>query len=369
MPSRTFLFAGGGTGGHIYPGLAIAERLVEADPDVRCFFLCSERAIDDNILKSEKLAGEPVEYRSIPAKPFSISPIRLARFFGGWGSSIRIVRGTIVAARQRAVTLVAMGGFVAAPAAQAARVESVPITLVNLDAVPGKANRWIAKHADSCFTSAPVRDVRWQRVPPIVRKAAVAPFDPATCRKRLGLDPSCRTILVTGASLGASSINQFILTLVQKQPGVLLRDGWQVIHQTGKSEVDSTRAAYQRAGVRALVEPFYREIGIVWGAADCALSRAGAGSVAEAWANRVPTMFLPYPFHKDQHQRHNAVPLVEAGAAMLETDRVNPDSNIVALLGSLLRLLDHEQRRRMRDAFGGLGPANGAEAIANALLA
>jgi UDP-N-acetylglucosamine--N-acetylmuramyl-(pentapeptide) pyrophosphoryl-undecaprenol N-acetylglucosamine transferase len=111
-------------------------------------------------------------------------------------------------------------------------------------------------------------------------------------------------------------------------------------------------------------------MGVAWGAADAALSRAGAGSVAEAWCNRVPTLFMPYPYHKDQHQRLNVARLVEAGAGIVCEDQVDRDSNINRNGAALLALVtDVEKRAAMREALIKLGPADGASRVAETLLA
>jgi UDP-N-acetylglucosamine--N-acetylmuramyl-(pentapeptide) pyrophosphoryl-undecaprenol N-acetylglucosamine transferase len=365
MSLRTFLFAGGGTGGHIYPALAIAEQFAGA-PSVDWRVLCSPRPLDAEILR-----GEQAPFSVIPARPFGLSPKTLLRFLWGWGDSVRAARACIREAKaQGEAHVIAMGGFVAAPVVRAARVERVPITLVNLDAVPGRANRWIARHAEACFTAATLAGVDWTSVPPIVRRAALAPGPPTHCRRSLGLDPGRPTLFVTGASQGARSINDLMAALLREHRQTFVQGGWQVIHQTGKGEVDATRRAYADAGVPAMVQPYFKAMGMPWGAADLAISRAGAGSVGEAWANRVPTIFFPYPFHKDQHQEQNAKPLSSIGAASILRDLVDPAPNARAHAPAIVELLTSDAKReRMRAAFANLPPADGAARIAGALLA
>lgn len=364
MPSRTFLFAGGGTGGHIYPALAIAEQFAGA-PDVRWSVLCSLRPLDAEILSDEHAPFSP-----LPARPFGLSPRTFLRFLWNWGDSVRAARQSIAEARRLGpVHVVAMGGFVAAPAVRAARAERVPVTLVNLDAVPGRANRMIAKSASACFTAAHVDSSNWTFIPPIVRRAALAPGSPQHCRKALGLDPDRPTLFVTGASQGARSINDLLAALIREHRETFLTHRWQVIHQTGKGEVDTTRQAYADAGVPAVVGPYFKAMGLPWGAADLAISRAGAGSVAEAWANSVPTLFFPYPYHKDQHQRENAKPLIEAGAALLLNDFIDAARNTRDHAPAILNLLQRaDERTRMRSAFATLPKADGAVRVASFLL-
>ncbi len=361
----TFIFAGGGTGGHLFPGLAIAEQLAArcGRASVKAVFACSTRPLDAEILRAQA-----VEFEPIPAEPFGVSPRRLLKFAGAWGGSVRAARALLRrAAASGPVHLVAMGGFVAAPCVQGARAERVPVTLVNLDAVPGRANRWIARHAQAIFSSAEVTDPGWTIVPPIVRLQAVPPGPPEHCRERLHLDPGRSTLLVTGASQGARSINDFLMAMVGRSRETFA--GWQVVHQTGKGESDRVREAYRAAGVPALVAPFLDDMGAAWGAADLAVSRAGAGSVAEAWAAGVPTIFMPYPYHRDQHQRVNARPLEQRGAAAICTDVIDGAANAEQCGPLLAELLTSRAARdRMRGALRALGPADGAGRIAGALL-
>ncbi len=376
---RAYLFAGGGTGGHLFPGLAIAERVFELEagrgadrPEI--LFLCSNRAIDAKILGAASIGGASVRYVATIAAPFVVSPRGMVRFLGGWGPTIRQARGAIRAMRAHAeVRVVALGGFVAAPCVQAARAERAPVTMLNLDAVPGLANRWISKRAGAVYSSAQVDDPiskgerHWVLVPPIVRGEAIAPGDAGHCRRELGLDPTMPTLAVTGASQGARSINRLMEEIVRSRRDAL--SGWQVFHQTGKDEVERTRAMYAGAGVPARVESFIASMGLVWGAADLAVSRAGAGSVAEVWANRVPTVFMPYPYHKDQHQRVNARVLEACGGALVAEDMIEPGLNMDGAGAAIMEMLaDAGRRSAMREAIGGLGPADGAMRVARAIV-
>jgi len=247
----TILFAGGGTGGHLFPALAIAEQVIDLAPGTRIRFLCSDRPLDAEILGAERLAGAPVEYQVIPAKPFGARPMTLAKFAWSWGGAVRAGRAAIGAAKKDgAVWVVAGGGFVAAPVVQAARAEKVPVLMLNLDAVPGRANRWIAGHAERVVTTTQVvghgpeaggRATQWEMIPPIVRRAAVCSCSQAECRAALGLAPDRPTIFVTGASQGAQSINRFMGALARRHADELQRGGWQILHQTGK--IDERGAA------------------------------------------------------------------------------------------------------------------------------
>lgn len=373
----TFLFAGGGTGGHLYPGLAIAEELRARAPEARCLFVCSDRPLDAKILSA---AG--VEFVPAPAKPFGVLPRALLRFARSWGPSVRLGRRLIADVRgmgfpahvpsshglESPCHIVAMGGFVAAPIAQAARAEKAPLTLVNLDAVPGKANSWIARHADRVLAVAGSRGYPdWESIRPIVRAGAVAQRSAAECRTALGLEAGRRALFVTGGSQGADSINALMTALVGARPEIF--SGWQVLHQSGEKSEREVQAAYDAAGVPARVMAFCSDMGLAWGAADLSLGRCGAGAVAEVWANSVPAVFLPYPYHRDEHQRLNAEPLARAGGAKIVTDRIRPDLNLEPV-GRILAelLLEPERLVLMRQALRALGPADGAAAVASRLL-
>jgi len=358
-------FAGGGSGGHLSPGLAIAERLLAVAPEVPSIFLCSDRAVDAMMLGE---AG--ARFLPMPAKPPSLRPLKLLRFLRSWKASVRAADEAMRANRVRHV--VSLGGFVSAPVVRRARALGVAVTLLNLDATPGRANRSVARWATQVWSAVRAKGLpRWNGAVTgfPVRRSAIAPGDAAACRAELGLEPTRHTLLVTGASQGASSLNRFMPHFAERQAALL--SGWQVLHLSGtmpESELAALRARYAKAGVRAVVLPFLHRMGLAWGAADVALTRAGANSVAEAELNGVPCLFVPYPYHRDLHQRENARELVEAGAAAIALDAIEPEANM-AVMGRLLEslLTDGPARDRMLAALRARPRVDAADAIARRL--
>lgn len=364
MNPRSYIFAGGGTGGHIYPAIAIAEELERSAPATRSVFICSDRAIDRAVLD-----GAGRGRVAIPARPFGLTPIRFIKFVGRWGECVREGRRVIRAERSGGFepTVVATGGFVGPPVVQAARAERARVALVNLDATPGRANVWIARRADAALSTYGIPDrPEWAPIGPIVRGSARAPGDPRTCRSMLGLDPDRPVLAVLGGSQGAGTINAAMVELAQRSPSPLA--AWQVVHQTGEREAASVREAYARAGAAAIAEAFFDPIGPVWGSADLVIARAGAGTVAEAWANSTPAVFMPYPFHRDGHQAVNAGPLVRAGAAVIVDDAADARINADRLAATLAELKPGGAALgRLHDSFRKLGAVDGAAAAARAL--
>jgi UDP-N-acetylglucosamine--N-acetylmuramyl-(pentapeptide) pyrophosphoryl-undecaprenol N-acetylglucosamine transferase len=251
---------------------------------------------------------------------------------------------------------------------QAARVERAKVIAINLDASPGKANRWIASRAHVRLSTTRDAGPMWTTIPPIVRRDALAPGGVGACRRHLALREDVRTLLVTGGSLGAESLNAFLAAFVESDRGAKALRGWQILHQTGPKMTEDLRAAYARAGVVARVDSYLDTMGSAWGAADLCVCRAGAGNVSESWANRVPCLFMPYPYHKDAHQELNARRLGEGGR--ITKDHVDARANMNDAGAALEQLLTNEgARSAMRAALAALGPADGSQQASRAVLA
>lgn len=364
-------FLGGGSGGHIYPALAVADAVARTTPHAKAVFLTGDRNADELALHDQSPFGRPAHRVALHARPPSIRPLRMLACVRHWGQAVRDSRAALQELKSTCDKVVAMstGGYVSAPAAQAARVERVPLVLVSLDARIGKANRFVARRATQRFVAQHEAPAGWQAIGPIVGQRATPPGDKARCRSMLGLSPERHTLLIMGGSQGATSINRLMTSLATQHPQWL--DGWQIIHLAGdeRSAADAQHA-YETAGIPSLAMPLLSPIGPAWGAADLAICRSGAGTVAEAHASAVPCVFLPYPYHKDQHQAANAQPLVDAGGAMLVTDLVEPQANLQRLTPALPDLLAKPQERaQMVRALRNLPRRDGAATCAAALIA
>ncbi len=375
MPrTHTVLFAGGGTGGHVYPNVAIVERMLDANasaevalasrpsgPELAPHFLVSDRPGDARTM--EKL-GWPFTASPVRPLPSARKPWLAVPFLLAWRRAVKECRALI---RERSIAaVVASGGFVSGPALVAARELGIPRAMINLDAIPGKANRRLHPACTAVFTAFPTALLPGARhVGLPLRRASIGTGDRRDARARLGLDPDRPVLFVTGATHGAESLIKTMIALAHDARRVGALREWQVLHQVGTFDPAIPRAAYERAGLPAVVVAYLDRMGDAWHAADIAVSRAGAGSVAEAWANATPTVFLPNPYHADGHQRANAEPLVAAGGAVIVTDHIDAERTLAALAPVLGELVaDPSKRVAMHDALVHTRPPDGAEALA-----
>lgn len=366
------LLAGGGTGGHIYPNIAIAEALRSLSNDgVDLLFVVSERAVDQKIVALQQLP-----HLSLPMRGFSWRPQTWPGLIRAWRRSRAILDRQL---RDRCpAVVVATGGFVSVPVLGWARkarpaaglAAGVPSVVVNLDAVPGRANRRLGRRATRCFSAYACRELPAARLVGFpLRSGSVGPADQGQAKQALGFDPVSPLLLVVGGSSGAQTLNRTVEAVLAKREAAEALRGWNVLHLHGRDDGSGLARAYQEAGVRLRLEPYLDPLGPAWAAADLAISRAGAGSVAEAWANGCPTIFLPYPFHRDQHQKENARPMVETGGGRMVTDPADAEEGCRLLVPDLMRLLtEPEARRHARERLLATRPANGAETVAREVL-
>ncbi|MEM6853102.1 MAG: UDP-N-acetylglucosamine--N-acetylmuramyl-(pentapeptide) pyrophosphoryl-undecaprenol N-acetylglucosamine transferase [Planctomycetota bacterium] len=383
-PRSSVLLVGGGSGGHIYPNLAVVERLRDMDVDVTPHLVVSQRPLDAQIAEASG-----VGFTAIPAAPLSVRPRAGLKFLReyrrGQTEVARLIRETNAAA------MIATGGFVSGPAVAAAKRAApgrLPVALVSLDAVPGRANRWSAKKVTAVFsafeTHAEAKPLPGKIAGQLpgqlpgagaevigfpLRQAAVAPPDVSTARARahFGLDAERKTLLVFAGSQGARTINQAMIELMddwQQQA----ESGWQLLHIAGPENglAESIQRGYGDHGIAAQVLPFCDRMDLAWRAADVALTRCGAGTVAEAWANAVPSVMLPYPFHKDEHQKHNAAPLVRLGGAVVVKDQIDAPRNAAQLREVFASILEDDAKQDvMRQAMLDHPPRDGAQRLAD----
>lgn len=340
--NRHYVFAGGGTGGHIYPMVAVAQRLREREPDCGVTFFCSERNIDKHILG--KVEADFIE---LSAVGFSLRPLKLIKFVREFRRCTETVERFLRETKDCVV--ISCGGYVSGPVVCAASKANVPVYMVNVDAVPGKANKLMCGCAKKIFVQFEDTASRFGKCKDKVIvsgcpvRAGIGTADRDEVIEKLGLDRDKFTLLVTGASSGSANINNAVGRMLDKMG--MFEDSWQIIHLTGREHLNVMKDMYADFRITSKIIDYYDEMGELLAAADLLIGRAGAVSVAEYAVSGVPSICMPYPYHRDNHQRVNAEQLANVGAAVIVEDKCDAEANVESLWGVLSELMNDEGKR------------------------
>ena len=353
----------GGTGGHLFPGLAVAEQLQARGCDVA--LLISPKEIDQQAVKSAR----GMEVFTLPAvglqnrNYFSFAK----NFIQSWIAAWKIFKA------RRPDAVLAMGGFTSAPPVLAARKFGAKTFLHDSNTIPGKSNRFLARFVDEAFVGFPEASSRLRAKKISVTGTPVRPqFSPSrltahASRSALGLDPNLPTILVVGGSQGARGLNDLILSALASAPHVsLLTRHVQFLHLTGAADFEKVTAAYAKLALKAVVKPFLAEMELALGAATACVSRSGASSLAEMAAMRLPSALVPLPTSADNHQFFNASAFEKTGAAILLDQKNSSPEKFAEVLAQLVS--DEAMRSKMQTALAQWHAPNAAEVIAENIL-
>ncbi len=343
-------FAGGGTGGHIYPALAIDEALRAAafGDGYASRFFGNRDGLEATLVTTMPLTFVPSAalVRRLSLRTFAT----FARTIAGIGVALRAL------AHYRPAIVIATGGYVCFPVVVAARllrlarVLDARIALLEINARPGLTTRLLAPLVDEVWlTHAASRQffgVKSQLTGTPVRTSLARRIAPAQARAQLGLAPDRTTIVVMGGSQGARSINTAVTTLVTTQP---LPAGWQILHISGERDYAALRdhAAAYVAGNHVHLIAYLADPANAYAAADIVVARAGASTLAELAVTATPAVLVPYPFAAADHQAANAESFAAAGAAVVLRDAALSAESLVATLAACL---EPAQLARMRAA-------------------
>jgi UDP-N-acetylglucosamine--N-acetylmuramyl-(pentapeptide) pyrophosphoryl-undecaprenol N-acetylglucosamine transferase len=364
MKRPWFVIAGGGTGGHLYPGLAVAQAIQAAQPDFDVTVFGTQRAIDKKLVSG---CGYELVPQSI--QPFPSKFWRWPGFLLGWKKSVRVARERFAA--RRPVVVLGLGGYAAGPPITAAARLGIPTALFNPDAVPGLANRKLAPKVDCVFVQWHESVEHFQKARAV--KATGCPIRPefAHATRKAGsrafrIDESRPTLLITGASQGAHSINAACMEMFDLWR---VASNWQIVHLTGETDLEMCRTRYSEAGIDAKTLAYTDHMALAMACADLIVSRAGASTLAEITALGLPSVLMPYPFDKKKHQLANAKILADYHAAQIVQDTNNPKDNARRLRDALRDLMKSDLRRsKMSQAAAALGRSHAAEDIAAELI-
>ena len=356
---RPFIaIACGGTGGHLFPGFAVAEQLQVRGCDVA--LLISPKEIDQQAVKSAR----DMEVFTLPAvglqdqNYFSFAK----SFFQSWKAARKIFK------QRKPDAVLAMGGFTSAPPILAARSFGAKTFLHESNTIPGKANRFLTRFVEEAFIGFPEAAARLRAKKISVTGTPVRPqfsasrITPHSSRVALGLDPNLPIILVVGGSQGARGLNDLVLSALP----LLEQRNWQWLHLTGTADFEKVKTAYAKLGLKAVVKPFLAEMELALGVATACVSRSGASSLAEMAAMRLPSALVPLPTSADNHQLFNAAAFEQTGAAILLDQKSSSPEKVADVLTQLVG--EEAMRSKMQSALVQWHTPNAAEVIAENIL-
>jgi UDP-N-acetylglucosamine--N-acetylmuramyl-(pentapeptide) pyrophosphoryl-undecaprenol N-acetylglucosamine transferase len=345
--------AGGGTGGHLFPGIALAQEFARRDPQTNILFIGVAHGIEARTLPG-------LGYRLATV---SVRGVRGTGLLAGLGALARVPAAVIQAARilkrHRTDIVVGMGGYSAFPALSAGRCMRIPTAIHEQNSVPGLTNRVLGVFADRVFLSFeesrpffPAGSARCCGLP--VRYEFLSRPAPARDAR------PC--LFICGGSQGARQINRAVMEALEHLGG--LRSAIRFVHQTGTADVDEVQRGYARAGCHATVQPFFDDMHGCYCRAHLVIARAGAGTLAEIALCGRASVLIPYPHAANDHQAKNAAVFARRGAARVLTGTALTGAALAETVRDLLG--DHAQRRAMEEAAEALARPHAAADIVDA---
>jgi UDP-N-acetylglucosamine--N-acetylmuramyl-(pentapeptide) pyrophosphoryl-undecaprenol N-acetylglucosamine transferase len=327
------IIAGGGTGGHIFPAIAVAQAIQKIQPDAAILFVGAEG----------KMEMEKVPQAGYAIEGLTIAGLNRSNIFKNISLPFKLLKSFFqvrkIFSKFKPNAVFGVGGYSSFPVLKYAQTQSIPTFIHESNAFAGKSNTWLGKNATAIFTGTKGMESFFPADKiivtgnPIRKNIIEAPYSKDAALLQFGLLPSRKTILIIGGSLGAASINKAIqanLALFQKKE-------IQLIWQTGKPNA----AAYKAAAAtysNVYVSPFIDDMSAAYTAADIVVSRSGAMAVAEICVTGKVGVFVPYPHAAEDHQTFNAMALVNKGAAMIVKD----DEAATQLISTIMHLIDHD---------------------------
>ena len=351
----TYYIACGGTGGHFFPGIALAEKLMNRGHRV-CLYI-SKKPID---------ASMAAAYPQFESTMLSVMGwqgfSKVVSFIWKFYQSYRFCKRQLAQSKPKAV--IGMGGFLSAPPLLAARSLGIFTALHESNAIPGRVTRWLAHRVKrvflgfkACANFLPNTSTRVVGTP---LRPDLKRIDRTQATATLGLSNRLKTIAVMGGSQGAEGLNRLVCDALKKLAPTYL-DQWQVIHLTGSRDEEVVRTCYASCELNAKVAAFSDAMAEVYSLSDLIISRSGASSLNEISFYALPSILIPYPSAADDHQRINASVFSEKGAAILLDEKKSESQKLADLLEALMK--DESRRQSMARQAASLFTKDAADQI------
>jgi UDP-N-acetylglucosamine--N-acetylmuramyl-(pentapeptide) pyrophosphoryl-undecaprenol N-acetylglucosamine transferase len=352
------IIACGGTGGHLFPGIAVAETLRDRGHEVLLFI--SEKEVDALALKEHP----EIRFEKLPTVglPSAFSPA-IFGFVRRFSQSLSLCRA--IYRKFKPQVVLGMGGFTSTAPVLAGRMRGISTFIHESNAIPGKANRLTARMVRAVLLGfkecAPFFPKNRTEVTGTPIRTELKPLDRQIARQKLGLRHDLTTLLVMGGSQGASGINQAMIKALPALHDLPM----QVIHLAGMRDERLVADNYQREKIPAFVTAFHHRMEELYSAADLSIARSGAASLAELAAFSLPAILIPYPYAAEDHQTRNAEIFVRAGAAVAIKESEISGDFLARKIRELLQ--DRQVVERMSQNAARLAPTNAAERVVDTM--
>tara|TARA_R110002073_G_scaffold336104_2_gene530368 strand:+ start:21588 stop:22685 length:1098 start_codon:yes stop_codon:yes gene_type:complete len=348
------LIAGGGTGGHLFPGVAVAEELLARDPEAQLLFVGTARGIEARVVPE---LGWDIEL-------IKVSGLKTVGALGAVRGALRIP-GSLLQSRRvikkfKPDAVIGVGGYASGPVVLTARLMGIKTAILEQNSIPGLTNRILGKFARKIFLSFAHSESFFSAKKSVLVGNPIRKQILGSLQNQAKAHKGPLRLFIFGGSQGAKAVNEMCCQAAV----ILAKQGLapSIVHQTGTATLEATRAMYKEAGIEADCRAFITDMAEEYRAADVIVARSGATTIAELGIVGKPAILVPYPFAANNHQELNADEMVKAGAAlMLKQEGAKDGERMAALVGGLMR--DKTKRNEMAAAMLGLGRPNAASAI------
>ena len=357
------VISGGGTGGHIYPAVGLAQSIVKLEPKTEICFIGGANRLESTIIPQHGFCFLPISVAGFPRRlTWKWLPV-LGKACRGFTQSLRLLR------KLKPSVVVGTGGYVSGPVLFAASRLGISTAIQEQNASAGLTNRLLARWAKvaylafhSAATGFPSEIVKITGNP--IRPQIASFAHSSSTYEKLGLDPSRRTIFIMGGSQGAHAINQTVISMLPELAP--FRENLQLVHQTGRIDFQQVREHYVGSPLKHLVQPFFDPIGEVYSITDLMVCRAGGMTVSEITACGLPAIFIPLPSTPGNNQELNAQVVSDSGAAVVLNQETLTGCLLAEKITSIIE--NPKKQRQMTEASLKFGNPHASDEIAKSVL-
>ena len=350
--AKSVVIAGGGTGGHLYPGIALARAIMKNDPDIQVTFIGTQRGIESKVLPREGLPLKTISSGGLLGKK------GMSRWVSWCQLPIGMMQSLVHLIFNRPRLMVGVGGYVSGPAVVSAWLLRIPILIHEQNSIPGVTNRLLAKIADTVAVAFP-ESIKYFPHHKVVRTGNMIREEFSNAEAPAPMAQEKFVVMVLGGSQGAQAINRAMADALESLAPV--KERLHIIHQTGEQDEAAMQQAYANQGFSAEVRTFIFNMAEQYQKASLIVSRSGATTLAEITAIGKASILIPFPYASHNHQEHNAQALAEGKAARVILERDLDGPRIAA---EIINFMEHpEQLEQMNRCSYQLGQRQATEKV------